>query len=282
MCVYADEAFLLNGTVDYLLLLCAARLGGGRLLRARLVLAAVFGGLYAALALLPAMEALRQLPLKLASLALMLCIAFGCARNTLRVGLLFAAAACAFGGAALACAQLFGTGVLVLPGGTYYAVSLLGLLLLAGLLYLLCYTVFACTAQHTGQIRTLELCYGARRVSVRALHDTGCTLRDPLTGERVLVAEAGVLQALLPEAGITAQALAEPAQLLLRLREKTGTLPLRLLSYRSVGTSSGLLLCLRCEVQTHGGRRKSCLAAFSPTPVSDGGEFDALMGGEIG
>ena len=33
MTVYADEAFLLNGAVDYLLLVCAAKLGGGRILR---------------------------------------------------------------------------------------------------------------------------------------------------------------------------------------------------------------------------------------------------------
>ena len=36
MTVYADEAFLLNGAVDYLLLVCAAKLGGGRILRLRL------------------------------------------------------------------------------------------------------------------------------------------------------------------------------------------------------------------------------------------------------
>ena len=36
MTVYADETFLLNGAVDYLLLVCAAKLGGGRILRLRL------------------------------------------------------------------------------------------------------------------------------------------------------------------------------------------------------------------------------------------------------
>ena len=217
MTVYADEAFLLNGAVDYLLLVCAAKLGGGRILRLRLALAAAFGGVYAAAALFPALAFLRQLPVKLASLAAMLLIAFGAGRGTLRTGALFFAAVCAFGGAAVAAAQLFGTGVLVLPGGTFYAVSGLGLLLLAGILYALCYTVFACTVQHGGEIRTLQLRLGGRSVQVRALHDTGCTLRDPMTGERVLVAEAGVLQALLPEADVTPQALADPAALLLRL-----------------------------------------------------------------
>lgn len=179
MTVYADEAFLLNGAVDYLLLICAAKLGGGRIARLRLLAAALFGGLYAAAALFAPLGVLQGLPMKLVSLVIMLLIAFGAGRQTLRTGLLFLAAVCAFAGAAVLAAQLFGTGVLVLPGGTFYAVSVLGLLLLAGLLYMLCYTIFSCTAQHGGEIRTMTLLYGGNRVPVRALHDTGCTLRDP-------------------------------------------------------------------------------------------------------
>lgn len=220
MTVYADEAFLLNGAVDYLLLICAAKLGGGRIARLRLLAAALFGGLYAAAALFAPLGVLQGLPMKLVSLVIMLLIAFGAGRQTLRTGLLFLAAVCAFAGAAVLAAQLFGTGVLVLPGGTFYAVSVLGLLLLAGLLYMLCYTIFSCTAQHGGEIRTMTLLYGGNRVPVRALHDTGCTLRDPMTGERVLVAEADALRALLPDASITPAALADPAELLLRLKTR--------------------------------------------------------------
>ena len=282
MTVYADEAFLLNGAVDYLLLVCAARLGGGRIARLRLLAAAVFGGLYAAAALFAPLGVLQGLPTKLMSLAVMLLIAFGVSRETLRTGLLFLAAVCAFAGAAVLAAQLFGTGVLVLPGGTFYAVSVLGLLLLAGLLYLLCYTVFSCTAQHGGEIRPLTLLYGGNQAPIRALHDTGCTLRDPMTGERVLVAEAGALQALLPDIPITPAALADPAELLLRLKTRDPAFPARLLSYKCVGTQVGLLLCLRCEIEVKPGVRKRCLAAFSPTSVSDGGNYDALIGGTIG
>ena len=248
----------------------------------RLARAAAFGGVHAAAALFPALAFLRQLPVKLASLAAMLLIAFGAGRGTLRTGALFFAAVCAFGGAAVAAAQLFGTGVLVLPGGTFYAVSGLGLLLLAGILYALCYTVFACTVQHGGEIRTLQLCLGGRSVQVRAQHETACKHRHPKTRERVHHPQAGVLQALLPEADVTPQALADPAALLLRLKTRAPALPARRLSYRSVGTQAGLLLCLRCEAQEGTGEQKRCLAAFSPTPVSDGGSYHALIGGEIG
>ena len=72
------------------------------------------------------------------------------------------------------------------------------------------------------------------------------------------------------------------AALLLRLKTRDPALPARLLSYRSVGTQAGLLLCLRCEAQEGIGEQKRCLAAFSPTPVSDGGSYHALIGGEIG
>ena len=82
MTVYADEAFLLNGAVDYLLLICAAKLGGGRIARLRLLAAAVFGGLYAAAALFAPLGVLQALPMKLVSLAVMLLIAFGISRET--------------------------------------------------------------------------------------------------------------------------------------------------------------------------------------------------------
>ena len=51
--VYIDEVFALNALVDYLLLLCAAKLAGEPFRRLRFALAALAGGLYAAGAVLP-------------------------------------------------------------------------------------------------------------------------------------------------------------------------------------------------------------------------------------
>ena len=45
--IYVDTLFLLNATVDYLLLLAAARLAGEPLRRLRFALGAVLGGGYA-------------------------------------------------------------------------------------------------------------------------------------------------------------------------------------------------------------------------------------------
>ena len=51
--IYVDTLFLLNAVVDYLLLLCAARLAGEPLHRIRFGIGAVLGGLYAVALFLP-------------------------------------------------------------------------------------------------------------------------------------------------------------------------------------------------------------------------------------
>ena len=70
---------------------------------------------------------------------------------------------------------------------------------------------------------------------------------------------------------------AAPAALVLRLQR----LHPRLIPFRAVGTGSGLLLALPCEeVRIGKSVQKNGLVAFSPTPVSDGGGYEALTGGK--
>ena len=55
----------------------------------------------------------------------------------------------------------------------------------------------------------------------------------------------------------------------------------RLLPYRSVGVDRGLLLAVRVDqVQVGEEDRGPMLAALSPTPVSDGGGYRALLGAD--
>ena len=55
----------------------------------------------------------------------------------------------------------------------------------------------------------------------------------------------------------------------------------RLLSYRTVGLSDGLLLALRPDrVEINGRKHPGMLVAASAHPVSDGGEYQGLVGPE--
>ena len=123
----------------------------------------------------------------------------------------------------------------------------------------------------------VRLTLGGRRVFLSALRDSGNTLCDPVTGEAVLVADWRCAARLLPHDGLRAADFAAPAALVVRLQR----LHPRLIPFRAVGTGSGLLLALPCEeVRIGKSVQKNGLVAFSPTPVSDGGGYEALTGGK--
>ena len=278
--VYLDELFTLNTALNYLLLAGSARLGGGALRRWRLLLAAALGGVYAAAALVPGLGFLRAGGMKAVMAAVMLLTAFGVSVRTVRLGALFLALAFCLGGAAFLCAQALGGGVLLLPSGAYYPLSRTGLLALAGCGYLVAYIVFSRLAEHGGgEIARLTLTANGHSTELRALRDTGNTLRDPITNERVLVTDLHTAQALLPEATLSAEQLTRPGALITELSALYPQLRFRLIPFRAVGTQSGLLLAVRCTVTDGRGKTTQVMTAFSPTSVSDGGNFNALTGG---
>ena len=89
---------------------------------------------------------------------------------------------------------------------------------------------------------------------------------------------------LLPElAALDSEALSRPVECLSQLQKLSPGLRVRLLPYRAVGTDSGLLAAVQmdsvlCEGRDCPGR----LVALSPTPLSDGGRYCALVGAEKG
>ena len=279
MTVYLDTAFAVNGSVNYLLLLSAAYLAGAPLRRGRFLLAAALGGLYAAASFVPALGFLRTGGMKAILLAVMALTAFGARRQTVKLALLFAAISAALAGAAMLAAQLLRLDPLLLPGGVFYPLRARAILFLAALCCGLCHLILSRVTKHSGQLIPLTLRLGPRAVPLTALLDTGNTLKDPLTGDPVLVVDAGVAARLLPDAGLNAAALADPAGLFTSLAETYPAFHFRLIPYRAVGTASGLLLAVRCEVSEKRGKSESKLVALSPTPVSQTGEFDALTGG---
>ncbi len=281
MTVYVDLLFAVNAVINYLLLRGSAAMGGFPARRRRLWLAAAVGGLYAVAAVLPEWGGLAAMPGQALCAALMLLLAFGWKRATVKQGLFFLALSFAFGGAVLLAVQLLEPDLIFLGGRAYYAVSTPALLLLAGLCYGLAAVVLAGWGTHTGgDVAAMKLTLNGRTAELQALRDTGNTLRDPVTGQGVLVVQWQVLARLLPEAGLEAAQFQDPAGLMERLAALYPQLRFRLVPYRAVGVAAGLLLAVRCQGAVKG-RKEDILAAFSPTEVSAGGRFEALLGGVI-
>lgn len=270
MTVYIDEVFLLNAIVDYLLLLSAAKLAGEPFRRLRLALGALLGGLYAAAVFLPGWGFLARPLCKLAVPVGMTLLAFGSSRRLLRVSLTFFGVSAAFGGGVLAL-QLF--------LGAPAVLDLKTTLLAAAGCYLFLTLLFRRTARHGGgELASAQLELEGRSCRLTALVDTGNTLTDPATGKAVMVAEGEKLRDLFPTGQCpTAAELTDPAAAL--SRREDSSLRWRLLPYRAVGVPWALLLAVKVDRARVGGEDYGpILVALSPTPVSDGGGYSALIG----
>ena len=118
----------------------------------------------------------------------------------------------------------------------------------------------------------LRISYEGRDASLIALKDTGNTLRDPVTGEQVLIISPEVASRL---TGLTEAQLRHPLETL-AVSPMTG---LRLIPYRSVGNAGGFLLAKRFADVTIGEKKQSALVAFASEGLGVGEIYQALTGG---
>lgn len=278
--VYLDEVFLLNFVVDYLLLLSAGRLAGEVLRRGRLALGAALGAAYAGAVFLPGLGFLVHPLCKVGAGVLTVLAGYGGSRRLLRVCLVFFAVSASFGGGILAL-QLLGNRSLTLANGVLSSPLDLKLVLLSAAgCYGLITLLFQRAAHHSPrrELAPAVVELGGRRAVLTALVDTGNTLTDPATGRPVLVAEGEKVKDLFPPGTAPSRAeLYDPAGAMERL--SGAGLRCRLLPYQAVGVECALLLALRSDRVTVGG--EDCgplLVALSPTGLTDGGGYCALIG----
>ena len=255
--VYLDLIVILNFLVDFLLLLGTNRLSGFPLSAKRCALASGLGGIYSGACMLPGFRFLGNTLWRIVSLSLMAVIAFGWNRSAVKRGGVFVLLSMALGGIAVS----FGKG------------EFLTLVLAAAGVWLLCRIAFGDTVGGREYV-PITLTYGGNTASVTALQDSGNTLRDPITGEQVLILSGDIAQEL---TGLTDQQLRSPLETLAQ-RPIPG---LRLIPYRAVGQTGGMLLALRFENVKIGPQSVRAIVAFAPEGLGRGEVYQALTGGAL-
>ena len=255
MAVYLDLVMVLNFLVDFLLLLGTNRLAGFPSQPGRCGIGALVGAVYSGACLLPGFRFLGNFLWRGVSLAFMGMLTFGWDGAALKRSGIFLLLSMAMGGIALC----MGRG------------DVPSLVLCAVLCLVLSRVSFG------GQVGgreyvPLKITYEDRTASLIALKDTGNTLRDPVTGEQVLIISSEIAGRL---TGLTAQQLRHPMETLV-FRPVPG---LRLIPYRSVGNAGGFLLAKRFEDVVIGDRRQSALVAFAAEGLGKGEIYQALTGG---
>ena len=279
--VYIDKVFVLNLMIDYLLLLTAARLAGAPLQRGRLLCGACMGALYAVAVFLPGGAVLgRPFGRWMSGVGIHL-FAFWKLQRRWRIICLSLLLSAALAGIVMAVGLAAGSPATVV-GKLYYAqVSWPILLGTACGMYVLLHMIFRQGARHGGgELMRVSVKIQGREREILALHDTGNTLRDPISAQPVLVIEQEALHDIWDAE--TAEILYQPLQAeekMARLHDAGRGIGFTLLPFRSVG-ASGLLLAVRSDnIRVGRMAYRHAWVALSEKCVSDGGAYRALWGG---
>lgn len=285
MVIYADVLFVLNALIDYLLLLLSARAAGEPLRRVRFLMGAAVGGLYAVAIFLPGFAFLRGTVYKALSALFMLLVSYGATRTLVKQSAVFFCLACALGGGIMGIGMLDDR-TLSLNGGVVYSIPDLKLVVLsAAICYALMSLVLPKICRHTRLERELcrvKMVLLDREIELTALVDTGNTLTDPVTGREIPVAEGAAVRSLFPVGCCPGpEDLRDPVAGMARLNTGAWSGRYRLVPYRAVGIDRGFLLAVKLDrMLMESVARERVLVALSPTPVSDGGGYQVLIGGK--
>ena len=256
MVIYLDLVVLLNFLVDGLLLMGTNRLTGHPPGWKRCVLAGVYGGVYAGICMLPGGHFLGSLLWRIVSLGVMAVIAYGWNLSALRRGTIFLLLSMALGGMAMGIGR-----------GNFPSLVLAAV----GVALLCCVGVKSPLGMEKYQ--RVQLKWKGATICATALIDTGNTLRDPITGECVLVAGMDLGRRL----GISREMICDPITFLCK-----DTLPgARLVPYRAVGKPGGMLLMLRLDEVRLADRVISPMVAFAPENLGRNDGYQALAGGIV-
>ena len=198
-------------------------------------------------------------------------IAYGSEEKLLRCCLVFFAVWALFGGAVWA-VSLQNGGSLHNP--LYIPVSMPVLVLSFGVIYALLSLVFRRSIKNADiSVSEVHLEFMGKTAELRALHDSGNTLFDPITGSSVLIGSADALSPLFP--GSAEKFRSPDCTEALTAPGLEGRL--RLIPYSAVGTGSGMLAAFRPDrICVDGRERSDIIAAVSPTPVGGDG-FDCIL-----
>ncbi|KRQ86578.1 Sporulation factor SpoIIGA [Caloramator mitchellensis] len=291
--LYIDIVFFENLFMNYFLLYLLKRLIRSKAPNWRLVLSALVGAGYVVIILIPNMEIYLNITIKILVSLLMIVIAFFpyTIREMLKLILLFYLETFLIGGSIMA--------IFYLANRDLSNVNGIMLLNRISQIYLLLGSIIGIIFVKIGfdfidgyflkgkMLAELEVFLDNKHCSLKALIDTGNSLRDPLTNLPVIVTFLDAIEAILPETTFrkmkSSKSYDEIIEALINSELKQRV---RLIPYKALGIDNGLIAAIRTDKIIVAKEKKfskidDCILAIYNLPLSENGEFDALAFPEI-
>ena len=255
MIVRVEGIFLICFVIEFLLIFASNRLCGTPVVWLRFVTGAVIGGAYATICMLPSTGFLAHPLYKIVAFLIITITAYGISISGMRRSAAYAILNMALGGLSM---------ILDFDNVCSVAVG-------AACVSCICYIGFV-PGSWTRKYIPVEIFYNDKQIRMNALCDSGNLLKDPVSGNSVLVVGRDICEEL---TGLSINQLRNPVETL----SKTSIPGLRLIPYKTVGQSGGMLLGLYFPTVTVGKMKGGKLVAFSPEILSCDGTYQALAGG---
>lgn len=233
--LYVDELFLLNGVINYILLLVTKKIIRAKASQPRLLIGSIISALYAVFMFLPHTQIFYSFLAKLLFSFMLVAITYNIRklRQYIRAVAVFYMVSFAFGGAAFAIISMTGWNDM-----SYLPVKILvtsTVIAYACLTFLSSYYKRAAVKQRS--TATVSITVNDETAVVNCFFDTGNSLYDPISDSPVMVVEYNCISSILPP------------EISYYLKEGTiENLPpnfnrrLRFIPYSSIGKKNGVIL----------------------------------------
>lgn len=196
--VYVDVLITVNFMIDLMLILCVRRFLHIKTKLWRVILSAVLGGFLSLIALLPSIPAILNILLDITSAALLVTVAFGKTdfKSFIKRTILLFSVSFFFCGIMVFVYTAFKPkGMEVYNDVVYFNISPILLIILTLVCYYLMLIFQKFSKGKLGkQICTVNLSFGNSEAEFSAMIDTGCEVKEPFSGEYVIIAEKSCLE----------------------------------------------------------------------------------------
>lgn len=274
--IYIDVLFATNFMVDFLLLWSCGKLSGMKIMLWRLLLGAVFGGIYSVCVFFPELSMLYLVVVKLAASAVMLliCFPFRTLRDFFRTVLAFYGVNFILGGCITGLyffTNIGGRMDGVLSNGSLYFNLPLGVLLGIALGVSAAVAVVSRSLRRRllrqGLICRVTIVYREKAVKLDGLFDTGNCLTEPMTGRPVMVSELSGIEKLFPSHLLDSLRSADLDFISQYAPEHAARM--RLIPYTAVGMPNGMLLSFQPDmvlIESEGAQPRACQCMVAIAP----------------
>lgn len=292
--LYLDVFILENTVLNILVIFISSKLLGITVKFYRIILGAISGTTFATLVLIIDRTALNSIPLKIIISGALVFIVFYpiCFVDFFKAFAIFCLSAIIVAGTMFFIANSMGSsfyifnGVFVVQAGYSPWLIVFGIMLSMGFVKIL-YRIKRTIETSRKQLISICVCIDDKKITFPALLDTGNLLKDPLTGQPVIIAEYMALKKILPEEMIVFIDSTKSFDIN-RINSAfydTGWFKrLRLIPFSSIGNDNGVLIGFRPDMVQIGESKKiatDVIIGIYQRSLSRNNEFQALLGPQL-